>query len=407
MVKEGFSYANALKSIPSVSGGEKSAAKVSAVEPASNSFQVLAEKSGKSESKSVRAGREKSGKSAENETDERNKQWIKLDISYGSHPIKTDFTANMLQWPKKMPSATSMQAIKDIIARRIVPVSCIYTVKNCYRLINLYRRGYEFGLGDPSDVLVLKEYLKMACPDTRRSCRQQNRSREIFGLAFTGDMSSPSMSPSNTIRTTKHALTNLTVDYVSSLPEYHALASRAGMRCIFIAAKTVGIAEDTNNSIGNDNNIDSDTEDTTCNQNNDVEVTTAPMRVYKMAEVWMQDCNVCIALDIPVGTRYLNNSNVYIFESAEIAGLYTYPFVRVNDIVQMNQLTIVSNYDKNFIYVKEGEIKQTVHAQNGSKITAIDKNQSFGIYAYKTLIEAWGHYGAAGHFEKLLTLKKK
>lgn len=417
LVKEGVTFASALKSVPiaenkRVVARSNSMSRLSAVATASKSIDKTGDdtKSGDGKVGKNKTGADGTDKyTASNNTitvDER--RWIKLDINYGSRPLNTDFTANMLQWPKKMASATSMQAIKDIIGRRIVPTSCTYTVKNCYRLIKLYRRGYDFGIGDSSDMLVLKEYLVMACPDRRRSRRQQNRSREIFGLAFTGDMSSPSMCPSKNIRTTKHALTELTAQYVSSLPEYKALAARVGINVSSVSS--IGLSKKSGSDTDAFSNDIEDTEDIenpepTKYIEPNVEVTTAPMRAYKMAEVWLGGCNVCIALDIPVGTRYVNNGNVFRFEEAEIAGLYTYPFVRVNDLVQRNQLTIVSNHDKNFIYVKEGEIKQIVHAQNGVNVTRIGKNDQFGIYAYKTLIEAWGHYGTTGHLETLLRTK--
>lgn len=313
--------------------------------------------------------------------------WVKIDISYGCRTINTDFTANALQWPKNRSDSKSSRYIADIIDRRIVPLSSDINVKTCYRLIKLFRRGYTFGIGHPSDKNLLAKYLQLENePKTYR--KQQERTRGLIGSAFTCDTSSPSRMRDR-IMTTRHPLTQMTVEYVSGLREFGKLCEIAGVSQSEIAnVQSVGGAEDDLQQSG-------DAEDNYCKYDPKVEVTENITYAYKLAEIVQNGQGVCIEFEIPIGTRFIRDGDTTRYERADIAGVYAYPTTRVNDIIRAHGLKIVSSYNKNFVYAN-GEVKRSVVALNGKKEEPLTVNSRHGIHTYSSMIEAWDHYISKG-----------
>jgi hypothetical protein len=165
------------------------------------------------------------------------------------------------------------------------------------------------------------------------------------------------------------------MDWIRSLPEYSKLLRDDSTLGEFY------VVDNATNGVAS-----------TADDNHDqVLVTTQPTRAFKLVNIAGCELHVLCALDIPVGTRYIPQGDITMYERATIAGLYGYPRVRIDEHVRENKLNIVSMYDKNFHYAIAGEIVREVVAMSDGVPAALKIGSGVGIYTYATMISAWNH----------------
>lgn len=369
--------------------------------------------------------------------------WVKLDISYGCRQRVTDFTVNILRWPRIRAGTFWVQALSDIIGRRIIPSGAEIQFKTCYRLVKLIRRGYTFGVGDKSDCIALAQYLNVV-REPHIGKRSQNRSHQLIGRAFTEDTNAPStikvsnkgryvFAPGcghNIIPSTLHVPTVIDREYLSTLDEYRQLCVLAGLSsersselsselsseppkvstddasCEWTVANEVpfewSVAENVPPTVSNTNDysylkhtdcseLDDSTEEV---DENKISHAKEPLTVYKGAEVAGTGHIVCVMLRIPVGTPIKMYYGTYICESAEVVGIYKYPLTPINDAIAEKKMTIQSTYDATFKYATDGIIHSEVHARHGGAIIPLREKSNHGVYAYETALDAWAHFGS-------------
>lgn len=315
-------------------------------------------------------------------------RWLKLDILFcRNNAINTDFTVNTLSYPVFESSRFHKIAVMDIKNRRIVPVTSDYTTKICFRLLKLHRRGYKFGVGHPSDRVALEAILKSTKVEEIRSRSSQNKKMLPVGFAF-GDTSSPSSDGKpGVIRSTKHILSLMTHEYVSSLPTYRDILSSID------ATASCDWGDDV---YAYENFTSEDRELITFTKNE--------RKVYKIVLIENEECGdlkteVCLELIIPPQTRYarcgITHCSPSRYSTAYIGAIYAYPCVDITEFVKKNSITVRSIYDRSFLYVNKGVPVNPIVArpEKPKQATEISTNNYHGIYAYPTMLRAWDHNG--------------
>jgi hypothetical protein len=280
--------------------------------------------------------------------------WIKLDITFGSLVISTDFMPNVLRYPSGQ-SLLNERAIDCIKSRLILPATLRIDMKHIYRAIKLIRRGYKF-----ADAEYCVELL--AAPLRPTTKRRQGGSHGIIGRILL-DTSAPSVragkgETATKIYPTEGRAPKVTMEFMSRQPEFAEM--------ILLSRSAVNVAG--------------------CGRLQDgiIPVTTAPLRVYKA--VWSPELaqHLCVELSIPIGTRYAcanGNYTEFRFDRAEVSRTFTYPMSEIDP----SGITLVSMYDTTFTY------RGTIEAKNNGRIEPITATSTHGIYGLISLTKAWDY----------------
>ena len=374
---------------------------------------------------------------------------VKFDVIVDGKE-KTDFTVNALRYPsvsgqRRDSDRDYADAIDDIINRRIFRATAEVNPKLVYRALKLLRRGYKFA-NDNSFWRMI--FIASGDFQTKRKIsKREQRKLELVHHAFTVDTNVPSRPidfGAMVIRSTGHPVTVIDKAFLFEQKDFRVLWERIDPVCRpfqtlwpfcgEIAARKIEEKEWQDESV---RVLEKETiVYKICNL-----VCLVPDIVDLAVEQGELSCEttyeVCIALKIPSGTRYicegsLRGYKIYRFELAYVHAVYAYPNVDISKILLCgledvqpddprledpvfrgcwhaegtHPVQIKSPQRQGFTYT----LNKILYAELNGVPTPLDPESQHGLYAFSDIDVAWLNYshdrklfvGDIPHLKKIL-----